>query len=142
MGAAGLPERLAGRLARGRAMAEARMLSECTIRHKTGKTAQNETTGRVEPIWAVVYTGKCRVRGGRTGTGYRVQTTPAGDRAVGVPEIHLPCDTTGVSGGDLIEITAGERAGTVWRVLNADAADQQSAYRLPTEGTARPKEWS
>lgn len=127
---------------RGRAMAEARMLSECTIRHKTGKTAQNEATGRVEPIWAVVYTGKCRVRGGRSGTGYRVETTPAGERAVGAPEIHLPWDTAGVSDGDLVEITAGDRAGTVWRVLNSDAADQQTAYRLPAEGMHRPEEWS
>lgn len=142
MSAEGLQDRLAGRLARGRAMAEARMVSTCTVRRQTGEMDQDESDGFEVPVWAVVYEGPMRLRGARSGMGYRTEDTPAGERVLGVPEVHLPVDAYAAADGDLVDVTAGERAGTVWRVVNSDAADQQTALRLPVEAADRPEEWA
>jgi hypothetical protein len=53
---------------------------------------------------------------------------------------HLPHSTV-LRDGDLIEITAGELAGSVWHVVEADAADQQTARRVPVIAAEHPEEW-
>ena len=53
---------------------------------------------------------------------------------------HFPHDTV-LRDGDLIEITAGELVGSVWRVIESDAADQQTARRVPVIAVEHPEEW-
>jgi hypothetical protein len=53
----------------------------------------------------------------------------------------LPHDTV-LRDGDLIEVTAGELTGSVWHVVEADAADQQTARRVPVIAAEHPEEWS
>lgn len=52
-------------LARGRALADALMVTTVRIRRQTGK-AKNPVTGQIEPTWAVIYEGPARVRFGNT----------------------------------------------------------------------------
>src|SRR3546814_17510517 len=49
-----------GALPELRRAAEARMLSTCTVRHLTGSTTQNESTGEEVSEGDVVYTGPVR----------------------------------------------------------------------------------
>jgi hypothetical protein len=51
---------------------------------------------------------------------------------------HFAHDTD-LRDGDLIEITAGELVGSVWRIVESDAADQQTARRVPVIATERPR---
>ncbi len=52
---------------------------------------------------------------------------------------HLPADTTNLRDGDLIEVTAGEWAGSVFRIVEAVKKDQATARRVPVEEVARPE---
>ncbi|MDF9718116.1 DUF6093 family protein [Nocardioides sp. ChNu-99] len=54
---------------------------------------------------------------------------------------HVPALTRDLRDDDLIEVYAGEWAGTVWRVVKAVGADQKTARRLPLVEAMRPKEW-
>jgi hypothetical protein len=50
-------------LARGQAAAEVGMVDACTIRRQTGTTS-DDFSGTDTPVWASVYSGKCRVQQG------------------------------------------------------------------------------
>lgn len=123
----------------GRAAAEARMSSTVTVRRKTGQTAQDETGGEEVPAWTAVYTGlPFRYVGGATHTvtigGVEFQeATGRGD---------MPWDTDDLADSDLIDITAGEWAGTVLRIVEAVKGDQRTARRVPVAETSRPAEWA
>jgi hypothetical protein len=120
-----------------RAEAEARMLSRCTIRRRTGRNAQNEETGAVYPIWETVAADvPVRLAGHET----RTEAVPGGERQVARRMAHLPVVTIPAD-GDYLEITAGENAGLVLEVLEADWADQKTARRVPVEAVQRPEEW-
>ena len=54
---------------------------------------------------------------------------------------HLRHDFADLADGDLIEVTAGEWPGMVFRVVEALRGDQQTARRFPVEETSRPQEW-
>jgi hypothetical protein len=41
---------------RGRLAAESRMTSRVTIRRRSSRTTQNETTGEESAVWDVIYT--------------------------------------------------------------------------------------
>lgn len=149
MDPAGLPARLAARLARGRAMAEARMgtahgASDVRIMRKTGRSTQDETTGRQVPVWDTPYADRpFRLDGSSSGDGGSKKVTVADveyEQATAVG--HLPHDTYDLLDGDLIDITAGTWAGTVWRVVEAVKADQKTARRLPIVEVDRPEEWT
>lgn len=118
------------------------MLSRATVRRPTSKTVQDETSGLEVPAWAVVLTGSpFRLRGTRGGTSSRTLTVGGVEVTLAVREGHFPVGTD-LRDGDLIEVTAGENAGTVWRVVEGDSADQQTAYRVPIVATDRPEEWA
>lgn len=139
---------LPGVLARGRAMAEARMGAQndgstCTIRRRSGRRAQDERTGKESPEWLVVHASlPMRVDFASSGEGASRTVTVAG---VEYPEAtavhHFPVATTDLADGDYVDITAGESAGTVWSIVKAVRADQKTARRLPVKDESRPTEW-
>ena len=128
---------LSGTVAAGRLAAEARMLSRCTIRRRTGRMAQDEDTGAEYPVWETVAADvPLRLAGEST----RAKSVPGGELQVARRMAHLPVVTIPAD-GDYLEITAGENAGLVLEVLEADWADQKTARRVPVEAVQRPEEW-
>lgn len=124
-----------------RRLAEARMTSTATVRRKTGITAQNETTGREAPQWATVVTDSpFRLKGNRGASASQTMTIGGVDVTVALREGHFPVDVE-LADGDMVEVTSGENEGTVWRVVDGDWADQQTARRVPLVSAGRPEEW-
>lgn len=126
-----------------RAEAEARMVSTVTVRRQTGRSAQNETTGKEAPVWDDVHTAiPFRLGGSNAGSaGSRTIHVGDGDVEVAVRVGHFPATTTDLADGDLIDITAGENAGLVLRIVEADWQDQATARRVPVVSVQRPGEW-
>lgn len=132
---------IGGTLARGRRAAEARMLSTCTVRRMTGRTGQNESTGEEVPEWDVIYTGPFRL-GTSTGNNItRTEDVSGVEVQRALNTAHFPVSASAITDGDLIDVTAGENAGTVLRIVDAAWADQRTARRYPVESTERPGEW-
>lgn len=135
--------------ARGRAFLETRMGAEhlgstATVRRKTGRIVQDEDTGRQSPVWLDLHTDlPCRISAATRGA----SPSHTIDRSdVQVEEsarvISFPAATTGLVDGDLVDVTAGENAGLVFRIVEADWKDQATARRVPVIGEQRPKEWT
>lgn len=139
-----LQDSLSATLPELRMQAESRMLSRVSIRRKTGETAQDEDSGLEVPIWASVYMNlPFRSSAGSTGDGGSNGVTIGGvtfEEATGVG--HFPAGTTNLEDGDLIEVTEGEWAGDVWRIVAAIRYDQKTARRVPITEATRPEEWS
>lgn len=137
----GLRDRLSGRLARGRAMAEARMLSEAVVMRKTGDMV-TDPDGFKSPEWATVLTSPFRLGGADAGSsGSRTVTIGGAELNLALRTGHFPHDTVGLADGDLIEILAGENAGLVLRIVEATWQDQATARRVPVVEAQRPEEW-
>ena len=125
-----------------RAEAESRMLSRCTIRRSTGRTAQDESTGLEVPIWDVTYTNlPIRVGGSRNAATTRTEDVAGVEVQTALRIAHLPAPTTDLADGDLIELTSGELVGVVLRVVEATWQEQATARRVPCEQVDRPEEW-
>jgi hypothetical protein len=124
-------------------MAESRMTSRATVRRKTGVTTQDEGTGEEVPVWAVVHADLSFRLGGSNQGNAGTRTVRIGDeefqQAVRVG--HFPANTTGLADSDLIEVTAGENAGRVLRIVEASWQDQATARRVPVVEVDRPGEW-
>jgi hypothetical protein len=117
--------------------------SDCVVRRKTGRTVQDEDTGLEVPEWADVHTGPTRLKG--TPANFSPSQSlelPGGELQVGQRTAHFPVSVTGLRDDDWIDVTAGENEGTVWRIVEADFADQQTARRLPVVAEQRPAEWA
>lgn len=119
------------------------MTSRVTIRRDTGNLVQNEETGLEVPEWDLVYTDlpfRLGVSRGFTPPSKRI--TPGGvDVQVALRLGHFPAGTN-LADADMVEVTAGENAGTVWRVVEGDSADQLTARRVPLTSEDRPEEWT
>lgn len=105
MGADGLAERLNARLARGRAMAEARMVDTFEIGMPTGEReydpAEQADIDVVEPL----FTTKGRVKASRGQAAREAQV--GGRTAVSVSrELHIPVDSPAVPTGAVAVCTA------------------------------------
>jgi len=128
----GLPERLAARLARGRAMAESLMTDTCRIRKRTGETT--DAAGRVTPTYVTVYEGRCRFQArGLTGESAR-----AGEQTVDVLrlELQVPVSVTGVrTNHEVVCLTSvdPELVGRVMRVAQEFVKTHATARRFPLE---------
>ena len=129
-------------MAEHRADAESRMTSTCIIRRANGLAAQ-QSGGRQPRAWLIVKADqRCRVSGSARGAAAsRTVATDGGDVEVQVRTLHLPHGTTGLVDGDLVEVTAGDSAGQVLRIVEVSTADQTTALRLPVVGARRPEEW-
>lgn len=130
------------RLGAMRARAESRMTSRCTVRRKTGATT-TDSNGFKIAVWSVVHTGLAIRLVGTSRGGASSRTLDLGSVEIqaAVREAHVPATTADLADGDLIEITAGENAGLVLRIVEATWQDQATARRLPVIAEARPKEW-
>jgi len=53
----------------------------------------------------------------------------------------FPASTTDLRDDDFIEVTAGEWAGSVFRIVEAIKGDQRTARRVPVVEGQRPEEW-
>ena len=107
---------------------------------KTGKTTAN---GLEVPTWTAVHTDlPFRLAGSSTGDGGTHTVTVGGvefQQATGVG--HMPASIADLKDNDLIDVTSGEWAGTVLRVVEATKKDQATARRVPVVEVARPTEW-
>jgi hypothetical protein len=95
------------------------------------------------PGWTTVHTDlPCRLGGAdRGGSGTRATTVGGVDVQLATRVLSVPADTTGLLDGDLVEMTGGENAGLVLRVLEVAFQDQATARRLPVVEVQRPEEW-
>lgn len=124
-----------------RAEAEARMLSTATVRRSGAMVVVD---GIESPGWADVVTDVPFRLGGadRGGAGTRTVTIGETEVQLAVRTGSFPAGTTGLQDGDLIEITAGENAGLVLRIVEAAWQDQATARRVPVVEEQRPEEWA
>lgn len=124
-----------------RAEAEARMTSRVTVRRKTGGTTI--VNGLEVPAWATVHADlPFRSGGGTSGDGGSRGVTIGGvtfEEATAVG--HVPATTVDLADNDLIEVTSGEWAGDVFRIVAAIRYDQKTARRVPIVEAQRPEEW-
>lgn len=129
-----------------RARAQSRMLSRVTVRRRTGYTTQDETSGLEVPVWEDVYTGlPFRLGGSQTSlasTHSHTQDLAGADIQLAARTGHVPVTTTNLADDDYIEVTAGENAGLVVRIVEATWQDQATARRVPVIEAIRPTEWS
>lgn len=135
--------RAVARLGHLRTVAETRMTSTANIWRATGKMGQDETTGLEVPLWELTHAAvPFRLGGANQGTsGTRKVTVGGVELQLATRTANLPASTSNLLDGDLIDVTSGENAGTVWRIVEGDWADQQTARRLPIVATERPEEW-
>lgn len=126
----------------GRARAQSRMLSTATVRRKTGQMVKSEN-GYESPEWVIVATDTPMRLGGTAANSapYKTETPNTSEINYAARIAHFPASLSGLRNDDLIEVTAGENAGTVWRVIAAAWQDQSTARRLPCEQVERPSEW-
>lgn len=126
-----------------RAEALARMTSRATIMRATGSPTTSADGFQV-PEWATVTTDlPFRLGGAPQGSGgYRTVSVASSEVQVPVRIAHFPAETTGLADNDLVLVTAGENAGIVLRILEADWQDQATARRVPVVGVEPPEEWS
>lgn len=125
-------------LPRLRAEAEARMTSRCSVMRKTGGTT---TVGGFKvDEWAAVHVD-LPVRIGSSERSRRVDVVGV-DYDTPLRVASFPRATEDLRDADLIEITSGDTAGQVFRLIETEPADQQTARRINVVGVARPEEWS
>lgn len=125
-----------------RAEAEARMTSRCTIRRKTGATVIDADNQEV-PEWITIHTDlPCRLATSRGAIKSRTQTPGEAELERAAPDLHIPALTSDLANNDVAEITTGENAGEVARLLETSGTDQATARRIPVESVERPQEWS
>lgn len=126
-----------------RARAESRMLSTVAVMRDTGTTTE-DADGFQVPVWATVYASTpFRLGGSNQGsTGTRAVTVGTTELQLAVRTGHFPFDTDLLQDGDLIDVTAGENAGLVLRIVEADPQDQATARRVPVVAVQRPEEWA
>ena len=128
-------------LAAGRRAAESRMTSRATIRRLGAPVPDPDDPEAQVDGWTVVVTD-CpgRLAGSpRGGAGSRNVTVGGAEVTLAVREWHMPTWAPAPADGDLIEVTAGENAGVVLRVVEASGQDQATARRLPVIEARR--EW-
>lgn len=117
--------------------------STCAVLRPTGGTTTG-AAGYEVPEWATVHAAlPCRLGGAdRGGSGTRTTTIGGVEVQLASRVLSVPADTAGLLDGDLVEMTSGENAGLVLRVLEVAGQDQATAKRLPVVETQRPEEWA
>lgn len=147
MGASDMVGRLGESLERGRFVANARMTSACVVRRKGSAGARDPITGHRPVQWDQVYpidadAGPFRIGALRgMAASYVADGATAGEYTAAVRTGHWPHDTTGLADGDVVEVLAGEQAGTFWRITESAGADQMTALRLSIRQLPCPEDW-
>lgn len=127
-------------LAEFRALAESRMTSRVVVMRRA---ADPELVDDLEvDVWAAVHIDlPFRLDTGASG-GSRTVTIGGVEYQQATAVGHMPAGTVDLADDDLLEITAGEWAGTVVRIVEAVKGDQKTARRVPVVEETRPTEWS
>lgn len=119
------------------------MTSRVAIMRKTGDTTTDANGYEVDE-WATVHADlPFRSDSGGTSDGGSRGVTIGGvtfEDATGTG--HMPATTTDLADDDLIEVTSGEWAGDVFRIVAAVRYDQKTARRVPIVEEVRPEEWA
>lgn len=106
--------------------------SDAVVDRPTGYTKPDPFTGLDVPAHERVHAGPARVGSNARGAGAsRTVSTAGGEITLAARVVSFPADTAPFRDGDIVTIVAGECAGTRWVVVEADRADQQTAYRVP-----------
>lgn len=125
-----------------RSQATARMKSTATVYRITGRTAQNETTGEEVPEWEAVLTGSpLRLVSSRAGGSSHTVTVGGVEFEEATARADFPAGTDELADNDYIDVTAGEWAGSAYRIVETVKGDQMTARRVPVVEVARPAEW-
>ena len=111
--------------------------SDATVYRLTGRTIPGPD-GFDEPERIVIHSGPMRLASNRGVGPTRTKSVPGGEVSFATREAHWPDETPTFRDGDLIHIDAGRSAGTWWLVIEADRADQQTAYRVPVMAAEQP----
>lgn len=116
--------------------------SAARVRRATGGYVL-DAGGYEVPEWVdVLADTPCRIAGASRGAASS-STRDISGVEVETPNrtARFPHGTTGFADGDFIEVTYGDSSGLVFRIIEADQGDQQTAVRVPVEGVERPAEW-
>jgi hypothetical protein len=130
-------------LARGRAAAESRMTSRCTIRRKTSATT-TDPDGFQIPVWEDVHVDlMCWVD--REGAG---STAPVNINVGGGVEfsrarrvLKIPHDATQSSDNNVAKVSGGACDGKFFRLTEVTFADQKKQQEIPIIEIERPEGW-
>lgn len=115
--------------------------STVSVWRKTGGIT-TDADGYEVPEWAIELAEvPCRIGSDKGASQSRTVSTPGGDVTLAVRVAHMPVSVDNLSDGDLLEVTAGRLIGSIWQVVEADDADQQTARRVPVVATERPGGW-
>lgn len=125
----------------GRAAAEARMTSRCTIHRQTGNMVLDADNQQV-PEWEIIYTDlPCRIASSPSAARSRTQRPGEAEIERATPRSDFPASATNLRDNDLQEVTAGDNTGDVLKLLESDWVDQATARRIPVMAVERPTEW-
>src|SRR5690349_16522394 len=113
-------------LAGGRAAAEARMTSTCTIRRAGSGAPSYGPDGDQVITQDTVYSGPCRVGAGSV----RLLTVGGTQSEQATRTLHLPAGTAGLKDADLATIDSGDCAGLSLRLVEVTWQDQATALRI------------
>ena len=130
-----------GRRAAQRRMGAANGGSTVRVWRKTGFTTTHPETGFEVEEWAAIHLDEpSRLRGARGDGAQRTYSVGGVEVTEGLREQHFRHDLADLAAGDVVEIVAGEWAGSYWLLLSADpGGDQQTARRLPVMSTDQPE---
>lgn len=119
------------------------MTSTAAVKRKTGNHVPDPVTGLDVPEWAtVIASTPFRLGGANQGSaGTRTLDVGGVEVQVAVRVGNFPAATDLLQDGDFIDVTAGENAGMVLRIIEAAWQDQSTARRVPVVSETRPEEW-
>lgn len=128
-------------LAEGRVAALLRMTSTATIYRAGALSAPDPDTGIQSTTYLTIHPATPFRLGGaeRGSSGARTQDFGGVEVTLATRVGSLGVAASGIQDGDLIDVLAGENAGTVWRIVEADWADQQTARRVQIIAAERPE---
>ena len=126
----------------GRDFANASMTSVATVRRPTGRSAQDEQTGRTQPSYDDLFDTPCKVRSGALGTLIpSARERPDAGREVTEirPNIAVPWDCPEIKPNDVMRIDSiGDYSdpnllGKAFRVVAPIPTDYSTARRFAVE---------
>lgn len=125
-----------------RAEAEAGMESRCTIRRETGNVIIDGENREV-PEWLVIHTDlPLRIVAAPGPARSRTQTPGDVEIERAIPRDDFPVTAAKtLRANDHVEVTAGDNAGDVHRLITVPRVDRATACRCPVETVERPTEW-
>lgn len=116
------------------------MLSRCTIRRKTGTFTV--TDGFKVPDWEIVATDvPVRIAGASRGASQSRGQQVGATYEAASREGSLPISQSDLRDDDHLDMTSGETSDLVFRIVEADHADQRTARRVRVIAVERPGEW-